>query len=672
MENYFYVYKDEEDRRYYLSAKTKKTTYIKPKNKTFLDPETNEEYVFSSDDDSEEEDKKENSKEDSEPKIEEENEEKVQENEEKVEENEEKVQENEQEKEEKKEKDHNKQKRTVYFVYEDSKNELYYYNTETKQTTYTKPKNAKFLDPDTETKYIFKNSEKKEKKEKKDKKEKKEKKEKKLDNDSEPTSPKQEEDKKTKDKPKRTKFSNMAGQQTPSPKPRRDPGQKALDRRASGINFGDMIIDVPDEVSTFKYEPPKETTNHQSFFPDIHNLALPANLQEDIQKFQVDDYAKHFFKEHRSHHIFSRKKVSPEALASFQDTPLTGSLLTSIPKNYEKSAIQMFNIILGYTGVLREKGRSSNLIQLFSIVDSSPILRDELYFQLIKQTNNNPNDDALLKTWQIFVIVASIYPSSLDSEVWIKSHLSREALKQSKPINDYAQFTYIRFCARCAKGKQMDIAPMYATRLYKDVYESKKVFGASIYEQLWNQRTTHKYFPIPRYVHEMAELLLKKGAEQTEGIFRHVGNKKNVTNYEDRINEGSPLDQNINIHDLASLFKSWFSMLPDPLIPNSYIPDLKNAFEDGSFIPFVRKLPKAHLYTLKYIIGFFQKLVKSEEVTKMTAGNLAICFGPDIVSTQDVKDLSAFEKFKNISIKLLSVLIKDLVTDDIYPLLIDE
>ena len=116
MDDYYYLYEDDDNKLYYCSAKTGETTYVKPENKIFLDPKTNEEYVFPPDPDNatNETSDLEHPKESS------------------------------------------KSKRISYFVYQDSDDVTYYYNTETHETTYTKPKNAKFLDPTTNRKYNFK------------------------------------------------------------------------------------------------------------------------------------------------------------------------------------------------------------------------------------------------------------------------------------------------------------------------------------------------------------------------------------------------------------------------------------------------------------------------------------------------------------------------------------
>lgn len=647
----YFVYLDEEKNTYYyFNPDTKESTYDKPEDAEFLDPDTNKPFVFN--------EKEKNTKEQNSQKSDTESDKETPKKTKTTKKSESELS---SDSESNHESDENLE---TYFVYH-NKNKIYYYNAETKESTYTKPKNAKFLDPSTSQPYIFTEAEKAEikKKKSKDKKDKRQ-----QENEQLPSAIKSNEPKEVKARQKHARFSDSLAD-LPQPKARSDTLPMKKQKNRSTIDL-DMVIDVPRSVSKFEYTPEVKRPRSQSFLPDTSNLALPANLQQDIHKFQVGAYAKQFFKEHRTHHLFSRKKISPEVLASFQDTPLSASLLSTIPKNLQKESIQCFNYILNYSGATKDKIKNTSLNSLVSLIDQNVILRDEVYFQLIKQTNNNPNEDCLLRTWQIFVVIASIFPSSLDSEVWIKSHLSREAMVQkNKTISDYAQFTYIRFSARCTLEKPLEVvSPLVINRLIKDVYESKLVFHASIYEQLWNQRTTHKLFPVPITVHLMAEMLLQKGAEKTEGIFRIVGNKKVVINMQEKVNKGGEIDPNISIHDLASLFKSWFATLPDTLVPISLMPDLITASEDKTFIKFIDKMPKAHLYTLKYLIGFFQKLKDSESVTLMGASNLAICFGPDVISTRHVKEFKDFEKFKDISCNFLTTLINELPTGDVYPL----
>ena len=157
MDDYYYVYEDDQNDLYYYSAKTKESTYIKPINKIFLDPETNETYDFNS-----KKTKTEDKSEDDHHQIE--KTEKVYKSKSEPVFIQKKEKEPEEEKSEKE--SFPSVNDNYYFVYKTPENILYYYNCSTQETTYTKPINAKFFDPNTKLPYEFDESNQKPKKNK--------------------------------------------------------------------------------------------------------------------------------------------------------------------------------------------------------------------------------------------------------------------------------------------------------------------------------------------------------------------------------------------------------------------------------------------------------------------------------------------------------------------------
>jgi hypothetical protein len=169
-------------------------------------------------------------------------------------------------------------------------------------------------------------------------------------------------------------------------------------------------------------EPPRD-----SFFPDPRQRALPMDLKSEIQQFQAEEVAQKFFRDRRKPGVFSRQKVDSEALVSFQAEPLKNPLLLTHNKNSSKAAIDCFKLILGFTGAdTKDKARAGGAVsanRLITTAISMPEVRDEIFFQLVKQTRGCSNRDCLLKTWELFLIFATVIPATRDSEQWIKAHL---------------------------------------------------------------------------------------------------------------------------------------------------------------------------------------------------------------------------------------------------------
>jgi hypothetical protein len=438
-----------------------------------------------------------------------------------------------------------------------------------------------------------------------------------------------------------------------------------------------MMIDPPASVADF--HPVSGANSHLhagGVFPDPRRRVLSEDLTGDFQKFQMADFANQYFREHRSGHGFGGRKISMDEITRFQSEPLKLPLLQALNKAFVRNAIDCFNLILTYTGAnpaeKTQPGSGLTASRLVRQAIDAAELRDEVYFQLIKQTRENPNPECLRRTWELFVIVATLVPSSRNAENWIKSHFSQCARDEEDPtIADLAQFAHIRFSTRCVLGKpapDSDIQAPSIERIPEQVSISSKTFGASIREQLWNQRSTFPRASIPIILHKMTTALFEKGAAQQEGIFRLPGNQSKVKAMQEAINAGGNPIPTADINDLASLFKSWFEALPEPIIDADMLPGLKNAFETKMYVVFVADLPHAHGDVLRYLIGFFKKLVEYEAVTNMNATNLAICIAPNLVDPSSVQDASQIRQFTDMITEFVVQLLATWDTRGIYPL----
>jgi hypothetical protein len=435
---------------------------------------------------------------------------------------------------------------------------------------------------------------------------------------------------------------------------------------------GPVIIDVPVKVQEFHEAP--VAFDHQnrgdSFFPDPRERALPEDLKKEIHQFQVNEVALKFFRNHRRVGLFSRQKVDFESLASFQTDPLKAPLLLTHSKGSAKLAIDCFKLILTYTGAdpKAKAGQSMTVNRLVSHLVATEELRDEIFFQLVKQTRGNPTRICLLKTWELFLMCATLIPATRNSEQSIKGHLY-QTLKDSDPvIADIAQFTYIRLNTRCIIGKPAtDIGIPVIQQIPKDVSDGHQVFGASIYEQLWHQRKTHPRAPIPISIHRMAEAIIEKGGERWEGIFRLPGSSDKIARMQKTINGGGDPIPLADMNDLASLFKSWFAKLPEPIVNADFLPLLRTAWETKNYPGFTEELPGAYVGVLKYLVGFLRRIAAAEEGTKMTPRNLAICFAPNLVDSRGISDPKQMQEYSEMSQEFLVSLITSWDTSDLSP-----
>lgn len=436
-----------------------------------------------------------------------------------------------------------------------------------------------------------------------------------------------------------------------------------------------LQLDFPDEVINMKEKAKDDSHSTQikvrSFYPAPNNgeaAYLPQDLKDEIHKFQIEDYAKQFFRTHHKR-IFKKTKVDMNKVTQYSNKPIETSLTQSEDKKFIKNSVRCFKLILTYSGIVPSKNANLAATELVQILMDNPQLRDEVYFQLIKQTRGNPNHDCEKRTWDLFLIIATIFPSSRNAEVWIKSHIAQESQNKDSKCASIIQFTFIRFSSRCAIGKPLkDLPPNYVTLFPQAPEKSTMTFGVSIYEQIWNQRKAHGSCPIPYVEYEIIKQLNLKKAGNVEGIFRLPGNMRIVNEMVNELNRGKdPLDK-ANVHDLASLLKLWFRDLSDPTIPVSMLGALSDTYEKKTYFEFIATLPPAHYNVLKYLIGFLQELSTHQEQTKMNSKNYAIVFAPNIVQPKDITEPFQVSRYSDIAIDFMLTLIEKWDTSDIYPL----
>jgi hypothetical protein len=282
----------------------------------------------------------------------------------------------------------------------------------------------------------------------------------------------------------------------------------------------------------------------------------------------------------------------------------------------------------------------------------------------MRQTVNTSNMESLARTWDLFLIVATYVPASVAVQDDVKSLLAERAANKGDRFAEIAQFTFIRFCARCAIGEPL--TPVSGTAIAKvpgDVSSTDITFGTSIHEQLWRQRTTHPDLPAPFLLHSLAEAIIAKGAEQTEGIFRRSGAWARVQEVISAITRGGDLQATLahaELHDLASVFKQWFMVLPERVVFGRHTEELMNVYESNKdYSGFVEKLPPAHVNTLEFLAGFLRRLSTFESTTKMSVKNLAIIFAPVIVAPGSATDQFAPMRHTVVSQEFMLFVLRD-------------
>ncbi|XP_070447525.1 SLIT-ROBO Rho GTPase-activating protein 2 isoform X11 [Equus przewalskii] len=170
---------------------------------------------------------------------------------------------------------------------------------------------------------------------------------------------------------------------------------------------------------------------------------------------------------------------------------------------------------------------------------------------------------------------------------------------------------------------------------------------------------------IPLVVESCIRFISRHGL-QHEGIFRVSGSQVEVNDIKNAFERGEdPLAGDQNDHDLdsiAGVLKLYFRGLKHPLFPKDIFRDLMacvtmdNLQERALHIRKVLLvLPKTTLIIMRYLFAFLSHLSQFSEENMMDPYNLAICFGPSLMSVPEGHDQVSCQTHVNELIKTIII-----------------
>uniref|UniRef100_A0A1A8UP16 Rho GTPase-activating protein 35 n=1 Tax=Nothobranchius furzeri TaxID=105023 RepID=A0A1A8UP16_NOTFU len=146
--------------------------------------------------------------------------------------------------------------------------------------------------------------------------------------------------------------------------------------------------------------------------------------------------------------------------------------------------------------------------------------------------------------------------------------------------------------------------------------------------------------PIPLFIEKCVRFIETTGLN-TEGLYRVSGNKSEMESMQKQFEQDHGLDlveKDFSINTVAGALKSFFSELPEPLVPCALQVDLLDAFKINdreqrlyTMKDVLRKFPKENYDAFKYVVSHLHKVSQFNRVNLMTSENLSICFWPTLM-----------------------------------------
>ncbi|WAR61997.1 hypothetical protein PtB15_14B91 [Puccinia triticina] len=172
--------------------------------------------------------------------------------------------------------------------------------------------------------------------------------------------------------------------------------------------------------------------------------------------------------------------------------------------------------------------------------------------------------------------------------------------------------------------------------------ENKKTFGVDLATQMMRDGIE----TVPKVVEKCIEAIEKAGGIDMVGIYRLSGTTSKIGRLKQRFDtdiDNVKLevgDENQSeINDIAGAMKLWFRELPEPLLTwNLYASFIEAGRIENNRLRHIRlhervnELPDPNYATLKYLMGHLDKIRRNESLNSMGSSNLAVIFGPTLLS----------------------------------------
>ncbi|CAG8490713.1 6207_t:CDS:10 [Paraglomus brasilianum] len=399
-------------------------------------------------------------------------------------------------------------------------------------------------------------------------------------------------------------------------------------------------------------------------------MALPPDLQEEINKFRVEGFAEKYFNTHKKG-IF-RRRIPVDKLLEFQRESLHLPLMIIQNKLVHKIALKCFKAIQRIMGD-RSRPRlihtpSTPLMETQWLLSKGILygeLRDEIYVQICKQLSNNPNKVSVSKGWELLCVVSVTFPVSKNFEAFVMRFVTGHFDIKENNIDTISRYVHSRLIkiAKCGpRGKVLT---------YPEIERAKvapfhpSVFGAKLDDIMKLQKKQYPDLKIPRILPFLSVAILNLQGKTSEGIFRVPGDVDAVAELRLRIENNSYditgiADPNIP----SSLFKYWLRELTDPLIPSEFYDECIQCSDDSdATIEIVKKLPEINRRVVAFTINFLQLFADPMTIksTKMNINNLAMVFAPSFLRCPSENLAVVFEntKYEQAFVKTLLINFKE-------------
>eukprot|EP01041_Mallomonas_annulata_P002807 gene2807-5525_t len=155
--------------------------------------------------------------------------------------------------------------------------------------------------------------------------------------------------------------------------------------------------------------------------------------------------------------ILNKQSVKDKFLC-WQSSVITKSL-TEVTKEFSKMAVQIHKDLLGYMGDKHMPFPAMLAQDVLRKGFESPVIRDEIFLQIIKQLTGNPRPESIAKGWQMMCMCVSTFPPSKRFENFLLHYILEKKEKGRGAVVDYSKYCFRTLEGMLASGESSGFVP---------------------------------------------------------------------------------------------------------------------------------------------------------------------------------------------------------------------
>lgn len=188
----------------------------------------------------------------------------------------------------------------------------------------------------------------------------------------------------------------------------------------------------------------------------------------------------------------------------------------------------------------------------------------------------------------------------------------------------------------------LDLVPQGRLTIQIEFIDEATLFGLDLTSVIAREASADG---VPNLVKEAIRHVELDDGLETSGIYRVPGSLTAVKSLKNLFCDDplSPLASDLPQNDVCSFLKLYFREMPEPLFTNALNAELvaassKASRDDQAALQLcLRKLPGPHVKTVIFLFKHLARVMAHSAKNKMTAKNIATCFGPTLLTPTDTE-----------------------------------